>query len=143
MSLRSVSTYEDYKYYIQDVSRIYVGCKFTLGEIMDNEEITYKFRKVVAESILPHADREDTLETVLYYLERENFALQVFKQMNAKVRVSVLREKKHLLKKSADREYVTELMDMDTLVGMTPEEKQAAGLFLQELQVSKLALATC
>jgi hypothetical protein len=143
MSLQSVSTYEDYKYYIQDVSKIYVGCKYTLGEIMDNAEITYKFRKVVAESILPHADREDTLETVLYYLDGGNFALQVFKQMNAKVRVSILREKKGFLKKESSREYSTELMDMDTLTSMSPEEKQAAGLFLQELQVSKLALATC
>ena len=142
MGMDSKTVYEDYKYFMQDVSRIYIGCKYTLGEILDNQEILYKFRKVVADSILQRADREDSLETVLYYLEPDNFSLQVFRQMGGRVRVSVLEDKKRLFGKK-ERVYVTKVIPVDALVRMSKEEKEKAGLFIQELQVSKLGLATC
>jgi hypothetical protein len=142
MGMDSKTVYEDYKYFMQDVSRIYIGCKYTLGEILDNQEILYKFRKVVADSILQRADREDSLETVLYYLEPDNFSLQVFRQMGGRVRISVLEDKKRLFGKK-ERVYVTKVIPVDALVRMSKEEKEKAGLFIQELQVSKLGLATC
>ena len=142
MGIDSKTVYEDYKYFMQDVSRIYIGCKYTLGEILDNQEILYKFRKVVADSILQRADREDSLETVLYYLEPDNFSLQVFRQMGGRVRISVLEDKKRLFGKK-ERVYVTKVIPVDSLVRMSKEEKEKAGLFIQELQVSKLGLATC
>jgi hypothetical protein len=142
MGMDSKTVYEDYKYFMQDVSRIYIGCKYTLGEILDNQEILYKFRKVVADSILQRADREDSLETVLYYLEPDNFSLQVFRQMGGRVRISVLEDKKRLFGKK-ERVYVTKVIPVDALVRMRKEEKEKAGLFIQELQVSKLGLATC
>lgn len=142
MGMDSKTVYEDYKYFMQDVSRIYIGCKYTLGEILDNQEILYKFRKVVADSILQRADREDSLETVLYYLEPDNFSLQVFRQMGGRVRISVLEDKRRLFGKK-ERVYVTKVIPVDALVRMSKEEKEKAGLFIQELQVSKLGLATC
>ena len=142
MGMDSKTVYEDYKYFMQDVSRIYIGCKYTLGEILDNQEILYKFRKVVADSILQRADREDSLETVLYYLEPDNFSLQVFRQMGGRVRISVLEDKKRLFGKK-ERVYVTKVIPVDALVRMSKEEKEKAGLFIQELQVSKLGLVTC
>ena len=142
MGMDSKTVYEDYKYFMQDVSRIYIGCKYTLGEILDNQEILYKFRKVVADSILQRADREDSLETVLYYLEPDNFSLQVFRQMGGRVRISVLEDKKRLFGKK-ECVYVTKVIPVDALVRMSKEEKEKAGLFIQELQVSKLGLATC
>ena len=65
--------YEDYKYFIQDTGYFYVGSKYTLQEITECEDILFKFRKVVAESIIPKYTNTDTLETVLYYLEKESF----------------------------------------------------------------------
>ena len=40
-------TYEDFKYSLQDTGRIYVGCKYTLGELLDEEDILFKFRLVM------------------------------------------------------------------------------------------------
>ena len=50
--------YEDYKYSMQDVGRVYVGCKYTLGELLEAEEVSFKFRLVVQRHILPEGDRE-------------------------------------------------------------------------------------
>ena len=133
--------YEDYKYFMQDAGTFYVGSKYTLKEITLNEDILFKFRKVVAESILPSYSDEDTLETVLYYLKPDDFVFQVFKQMNADVRVSIKVKKKHLFGKE-EEVYQTKYIKIKELVSMSEEEKKAAGLLIQELKGGKLALLT-
>ena len=44
------TVYEDYKYSVQDTARIYVGCKYTFGEFLEEEEIQFKFRLVMQNS---------------------------------------------------------------------------------------------
>lgn len=135
------TVYEDYKYSIQDTTNLYVGVKYTLQEITENEDIMFKFRKVVGESLLNGSDREDSLETLLYYLEPSDFRFQIFKQMKSRVRVSVIKEKKHFFGKKS-KEYVTEYISINDLVAMSVADKEKAGMVIQELKVSKLALAT-
>lgn len=133
--------YEDYKYFMQDPGSFFVGAKYTLKEITLNEDILFKFRKVVAESILPSYSDVDTLETVLYYLKPDDFVFQVFKQMNADVRVSIKVKKKHLFGKE-EEVYQTKYIKVKELVSMSEEEKKKAGLLIQELKGGKLALLT-
>ena len=134
-------TYEDYKYFLQDAGYFYVGSKYTLREITDCEDILFKFRKVTAESILPKFTDTDTLETVLYYLDENNFVFQVLKQMNAQVRVSMLQTKKSLFGKEKEN-YVTKYIGIIELVSMSEDDKKNKAMVIQELKGSKLALLT-
>jgi hypothetical protein len=135
------SIYEDYKYSMQDTSCLYVGSKYTINEIAENDEILFKFRKVCVESLKGDGDGEDTLETILYYLEPRDFRVQVLKQMRSKVKVNVIREKKRLFGKRK-KEYVTEMMSIPELTSLSKEEKEGLGLVIQEIRVNKLALLT-
>lgn len=134
-----IKTYEDYKYSMQDTSRIYVGSKYTMGELLEAEDILFKFRMIVERYILPESDLEDTLETHLYYLEKGKFLVQTYKHMKARIKVNVIEEKKTLIGKKK-KEYVTKNLTIDELVEMPVEEKERKGLVIQELSVSKLAL---
>ena len=135
------SVYEDYKYFLQETSYFYVGSKYTLQEIIENEEILFKFRKVIAESVIPKADPEDTLETVLYYLKPDDFLVQIFKQMKASVRISI-KEKKKSLFGGEKEQFTTKYLPIADLVAISPEEKEAREIFIQELKASKLAVMT-
>ncbi len=132
-------TYEDYKYSMQDTGRLYIGSKYTIGELLEAEDILFKFRMIVERYILPESDREDTLETHLYYLEKGKFLVQTYKHMKARVRVNIIEEKKTFSGKKK-KEYVTRNLTIDELVEMPVEEKERRGLVIQELSVSKLAL---
>lgn len=132
-------TYEDYKYSMQDTGRLYVGSKYTMGELLEAEDILFKFRMIVERYILPESNLEDTLETHLYYLEKGKFLVQTYKHMKARVKVNIIEEKKTLLGKKK-KEYVTKNLTIDELVEMPVEEKEKKGLVIQELSVSKLAL---
>lgn len=135
--------YEDYKYSMQDTACIYIGSKYTLEEITTSEEILFKLRKIFAESIITSegVSKEDTLESHLYYLSPQSFVVQIYKQMKARVRVSMIQEKKHLLG-GKKKEYTTKYLTIEELVAMSKEEKETCGLVIQELKISKLNLVT-
>lgn len=126
------TVYEDYKYNMQDTTRIYVGSRYTFQELLDEEDLLFKFRMVMERYILPEADLEDTLETHLYYLKPESFLVKIYRQMKARVRISVIEEKK--------KRYVTKQLTVEQLVAIPPEEKERQGMVIQELSVSKLTL---
>lgn len=131
--------YEDYKYAMQDISTLYIGTKYTLEEILEEENISFKFRLIVERYILPEADREDTLETHLYYLEPKSFVVKIYTQLKAKVKINILEEKK-TRSGGIKKQYVTKVLTIAQLTAMTPEEKEAKGVVVQELGMSKLAL---
>lgn len=135
------TVYEDYKYCMQDTGNLYVGAKYTINEIAENEDILFKFRKVCVESLKNGSDGDDSLETILYYMQPGDFRVQVLKQMRSKVKVNVIREKKRLFGKRK-KEYVTEMMSIPELTSLSKEEKEGLGLVIQELRVNKLALLT-
>ena len=133
------TVYEDFKYSMQDVSRVYVGCKYSFEELLDDDDLLFKFRLIVERYILPEADPEDTLETHLYYLKPDSFTVKIYNRIKARVKVSVIEEKKSLFGK-VRKEYVTKQLTVDELVSITPAEKEKQGMVIQELGVSKLAL---
>lgn len=132
--------YEDNKYSMQDTGSLYVGTKYTLQEITQEEDILFKFRLIVERYILPEADPSDTLESHLYYLSSQSFLVKLYKQIKAKVKINVIEEKKTFTGK-VKKQYVTRLLTVEELAKMSPEEKERKGVVIQELSVSKLAMA--
>lgn len=131
--------YEDNKYSMQDTSYLYVGTKYTLGEITEEEEILFKFRLIVERYVLPEADISDTLETQLYYMKPKDFVVRIYKQLKAKVKVNIIEEKRSITG-AVKQQYVTKMIKVEELAAMTPEEKEKKGVVVQELRMSKLAL---
>ena len=127
--------YENGKYVMQDVGTLYVGTKYTFEELLDCEDIPFKFRLLTQKYLLPEADLEDTLETHLYYLDNKSFLTKIYKQLKTKVKVNEISEKKN-----GKREYVTKNYSVDELSSIPPEEKERIGIVIQELSVSKFAL---
>lgn len=135
------TVYEDYKYHLQDTGNLYIGAKYTLEEIIDEEMIPFKFRLIVERYILPEADLQDTLETHLYYLEPKSFLVKIYKQLKAKVKINIIEEKRSLFGGSK-KQYTTKMVTMEELSAMSVAEKEEKGIVIQELRMSKLALMT-
>ncbi len=136
------TTYEEFKYALQDTGRIYVGCKYSFKELLDNDELNFKFRLIMEKYILPECKVEADaliLDSHLYYLSADSFLVKIYKQMKSRIKVNVLEEKRGLFGKTKKR-YVTKTFTIDDLVALSTEQKQDLGLVIQELSVSKLAL---
>ena len=76
-------------------------------------------------------------------MSSESFLVKLYTQMKAKVKINVIEEKKNRfgLGRNGKKQYVTKLLTIEQLVKIPPEEKEKKGMVVQELSVSKLALA--
>ena len=136
------TVYENYKYSLQDTSKVYIGAKYTFAELLDQDEVAFKFRLIVERYILAEkeVDPQDTLETHLYYLKPDSFLVKISDRIKARVKINIIEEKKRIFGRGKKR-YVTKELNIRELVAMTPEEKEAKGVVIQEISMSKLALA--
>jgi hypothetical protein len=132
--------YDDYKYCIQDTSRVYVGCKFSFSELLESDEVPFKLRMLIDRYLLPKSNPQDTLESYFYYLQDDGFELKIYEQLKVRIKVAQLTTKKSLFGKNQST-YETKILTISQLVAMSPEEKKASGIVIQEMAVSKLAMA--
>ena len=104
--------------------------------------MAFKFRLIVESYILAEkeVDPQNTLETNLYYLKPYIFLVKIYDRIKARVKINIIEEKKRIFGRGKKR-YVTKELNIRELVAMTPEEKEAKGVVIQEISMSKLALA--
>ncbi|MCM1121289.1 MAG: hypothetical protein NC416_01760 [Eubacterium sp.] len=129
----------DFKYFIQDTSSIYLGAKYSYTELMEHEMITFKYKCIVEHYILKDTDPETTLESQLYYMTPDQFSYKVYTRLKAKVKVSMLMRKKNLFGKEKTV-YASRVMTLEDLVQMNLARKKQCGMIVQELILSKLAI---
>ena len=139
--LSQKQSYEDYKYVMVDTGNVYLGAKYTYGELLQNEDVPFKIRTIVERYILPQADAETTLESEFYYMAQDSLTYRTYRQLKVKVKCSRLVEKRRLFSRGKkNRCYVTELISLEAFTAMTPDQKQAQGIMVQEIVVNKLAM---
>lgn len=136
-----MTNYQDYKYVIQDTGKLYIGSKYSLEEVAKDQEIPFKFRSIVMRHIMPEMDKTTTFESLLYYMKDEGYLYEMFLQLKVKVKVTRLTKEKSLFGKVS---YVHKeaIYKLSELVALSPEQKEALGLSIQEIQCSKLAIMT-
>lgn len=132
-------TYEDYKYIMTDTSYLYLGAKYSYGELLEQETLPFKFATLTERYILPDMGPDTTLESHFYYMKAEDFTYRTYMQLKTKVKVSRLVTKKKLFGRS-ERVYKTDIIKLADFVAMSAAEKEREGIFIQEIIISKLGL---
>lgn len=133
--------YEDYKYTMTDTAFLYIGSKYSYQEILENEEIPFKFRTIVERYMIPEIGAETTLESDLYHMTSKDFTCRTYLQLRAKVKVSRLVTKKGILGLGKEKRiYRTVMIPLAQFVKLSKEEKERDGIFIQELSINKMAM---
>ena len=90
---------------------------------------------------LGEVDKEDSLESVFYYMKPEGYLYEMFLQLRTKVKVSELTQVKRMFG-GTEWIYKEHLYKLSEFAAMTKEEKERLGIVVQEIQYSKLAIMT-
>ncbi len=133
--------YQDYRYILQDTGTLYVGAKFTFGDIAKEEEIPFKFRSIIMRCGMQEVATEDTLESIFYYMKPEGYLYEMFQQLRTRVKVFELTEVKRLFG-GTECIYKERVYKLSELTSISKAEKERLGMVIQELQCSKLAIMT-
>ena len=131
----NISNENDFKYYMQDIERHYFGCRSDYNYLLKNENVPFKFKSVITKYLKDTVDPGTTLESHFYYMEKDSFDYEVYKQLKARVRVLVYKDPSR-----TEKGFKEKLLPVEQLVKISPEEKEQQGMIVRELVLSKLAL---
>ena len=135
------AVYEDFKYMLQDVNRIYIGAKYTYRELIENPETAFKFKSVIEHYLLKETDPDTTIESDFYYMDPGSFSYRTYEQLKVKLKISVLVERPGRQGKS-ERVYREKTVTLEEFAAIPLPRKKRDGIVVQELILSKLALVS-
>lgn len=129
----------DYKYMLDSLSVLQIGARYTYRELLDDTEVSYKFRCIIKQHILQEVADDTTLESHLYYLAPGDESCRIYRQLKAKIRVYVRKEKTN---RKGDTEILFEerTLTPEELASIRPQQKELMGMIIAELQISKVGL---
>lgn len=133
------TSYEPYKYILQDTGSIYIGAKFSYKELLENENTGFKLKAIISQYLLKEADSENTLESQLYFLEQGNFIFETLLQLKVRVKVQAQVEKRNIFGKTKVK-YQEKVYTLKELTDINLARKKASGMVITEMIISKLAL---
>lgn len=129
----------DFKYYMQDVGNLYLGAHFSYAELMEHEMVPFKLKSIIEHYIMKDTAPDTTLESQFYYMEQDSFSYRTYMQLKAKVKISLLVEKKPIFgeKKMV---YRTKVFPLAEFTQMNLAQKKKCGVKIQEIALSKLGM---
>ena len=126
---------------MMDTGNIYLGARFTFGELLEQEMVPFKLKTIIRRYFLSETTEDTSLESQFYYLEKGTILYDTFKQLRIKVKVNVQAEKKSFFGKTTCK-YEEKIMSLDELTDCNLARKKASGMIIREIIISKLGLMT-
>lgn len=136
---QSKTSYEPYKYVMNDTANIYIGAKYSYEELLEADELGFKFKTIITQYILKESDKDNTLEAEFYYMDPNSFIYKTYEQLKCKVKIQMMVESKSIFGKTKS-EYKEKVISLKELTDINLAKKKGAGLIVSEIIVSKLAL---
>ncbi|MBE5837374.1 hypothetical protein [Butyrivibrio sp.] len=133
--MQNIVNEDDFKYYMQDIERYYFGARYNYNELLNNEMVPFKFKTIISKYIKDEVDLDTSLESHLYYIEKDSFDYKLYRQLRLRIRTSQYKDPLNHEKGFKEKVYTIE-----QLVKMNKDEKEEKGIIIRELIISKLAL---
>jgi len=125
----------DFKYCMQDLERNYFGARYSYDELLQNEMVPFKYKSIITKYIKDDVDMDTTLESHFYHMTKETYDYRVYKQLRSRIRVSQYKDINN-----PEKGFKEKIYTIESLVKISPEEKEKMGIIVRELILSKLAL---
>lgn len=131
----------DYRYIMENMSVLQIGAKYSYRELVDDIDLSYKYRCIIKQLLLQEVDADTTIESHLYYMKPQDESCRIYRQLRAKIRIYVPKVKKYLGGRT-DTEFEERVLTAEELASISPEQKTLMGMMISELQLSKMGLMT-
>ena len=130
----------DFKYVLQDFGNLYIGARSSYGEMLENEDIPFKWKAVVRHYLLKEVDPATTMENHIFFMTKKDFSYETLRELKAKFKMSVWIPpdgKRHKTGHYESREY-----KIEEIVASAELHRQMDSIVVEELHLTKLALMT-
>ena len=128
----------DFKYYLDSLTVLSLGARYTYAELIREENISLKYRSVCRRYLTAQVDPATTLESHFYYMEPGDECCDIYTQLKTKVLVLEPQDKGS---RAGTPSYKERVYKVQELAAIPPKEKEARGMVIREIQISKMGLA--
>lgn len=130
---------DDFKYIIQDTGSVYFGRELTYTEMMEREDVPFKFKAIINVHIARDADLNKKMSDHILELDTASFTYRIFEQLKLAVRVCYKEEKRSLTGRKKER-WVHKTCPVKQFCAEYREKVKAHEMVLEDISISKLAL---
>lgn len=110
----------DFKYVLQDTMYLYIGAKYTYDEMMEAEDVPFKFQAIIAHYLMKEDIGGMSLEDHIKHMTGKDMSYLTFKQLKTKVKTA------------------KQIYTLEEFLNMNQAEKET--LFLEEISLNKFSL---
>ncbi len=123
----------DFKYVMQDVSRVYIGAKYTYREMMDSDEIPFKLKAILSHYILKEVAEDTTPENHIFYIRDTDLSYMVYRQLRARFQMDF-----PVLSRKGTWQYRREYYTIDEIIRHTEWKAKQDEIVVGEMVLTKL-----
>lgn len=128
----------DFKYVIQDITHVYMGAKYTYGELMEKDEVPFKLRAIISHYMLKEVGEDTTVESHIFHMGDKELSYMVYKQMRVKFRLKIW-EKADGKKQKKDG-YVSKTYVIEDIVGNFALKECLNEPIIEEIVFTKIGI---
>lgn len=129
----------DFKYVIQDTNCVYFGKELTYAEMMDKDDVPFKFKAVISAYITKDADINQTMATHILQISDKEFSYRIYEQLKLTVRVCYKTQKKGFGGKIKDK-WIHKACSLKQFCVDYRGQVSGGDMMIEDFSISKLAL---
>lgn len=129
----------DFKYVIQDTNCIYFGKELTYAEMMDKDDVPFKFKAIISAHIAKDTDLNQKMTDHILQISDQEFSYRIYEQLRLTVRVCYKVQKKGLGGKIKDK-WIHKACSMKQFCSDYRSQAAGGDIMIEDFSISKLAL---
>lgn len=130
---------QDFKYVMQDLSHVYIGCRFSFEQAGEAYDLPSKFKAAIYRIVIDEFPLEDMIGEHLIDLSKKSRTYIMYKQLEVKIKVCFATKK--VDKKGNEREeYESKIYSIDEIIDDDRLKNPEEDYVIQEMSFSKRKL---
>jgi flagellar biosynthesis regulator FlbT len=130
---------DDFKYIIQDTNCVYFGKELTYAELMEKEDVPFKFKAIINAYVSKDTDLNVKITDHILNMTDKDFSSHIYEQLKMTIRICYKTEKKGLGGKSKVK-WVHKACPVKKLKEEYADEIMNGNVIIEDVSISKLAL---
>lgn len=130
---------DDFKYIIQDTGNIYFGRELTYAEMMERDDMPFKFKAIINVYISRETDLNKKMSAHLLEIDTDDFCYRIFEQLKLTVRVCFREETRNFSGKKKEK-WVHKICSVKQFCAEYRDKVKAQEMFIEDVSISKFSL---
>lgn len=137
--------YQDFKYVMNDMTKVYLGAKQSYAEACANDYIPFKLTAIFSQYFYKEISPDMTIEEHMLALTKDSLSYMTLKSLRAKVKMSIYTETTDRKGKTTGKWLTDQMLTIDQYVSeetyhLYPEHAIVTELVIPKLQLMAFSL---